>query len=94
MTAAPQQLRAVPVREDSDSHCTLVCQATLSGPQATTVRVLTPVTGPGRPHLAVRIGSILLLMADRQALRSVSDAVRRAQALADTAYGTYGTPHD
>jgi hypothetical protein len=78
--------RAVPAREGSVDPCALVCQATLSGSQEITVRALTPGTGPGRPHIAVRVGSILLLIADRQALDSIADGVRQAHALADTAY--------
>ena len=87
MTDAPHRLKAVPPHDGSASLCTLVCQATLSGPQETTVRVLTPVTGLGKPHLAVRVGPILLLVADQPALRSVADAVRQAELLADVTYG-------
>jgi hypothetical protein len=64
MTTAPHKLRAVPAPSGSADPCTLVCQATLSGPQEITVRVLTPVSGPGRPHVAVRVGSVVLLIAE------------------------------
>ena len=90
MTTAPHRLKAVQVREDGGNLCTLVCQATLSGPQLTSVRALSPITGPGGPHIGVRVGSVLLLIADRQALRSVLNAMKEAELLADTAYGTRG----
>lgn len=88
MTATPRRLRAVPVSEDCAGGCMMVCQATLSGPQPTRVQALTPVTGPGGPHIAVRVGSVLLLISDQQAMDAVTAAVRQANSLADAVYGT------
>jgi hypothetical protein len=87
MITAPHKLRAVTAQEDKATPCTLACQATLRGPQEISVRALMPVSGPGHPQIAVRVSSILLLIADRQALRFVEDAVRQAELLADNAYG-------
>lgn len=65
----------------------MVCQATLSGAQEVTVRVLTPVSGPGGPQIGVRIGPLLILVSDRDALKSMVDVSNQAELLAETAFG-------
>jgi hypothetical protein len=65
----------------------VVCQAKLSGAQAITVSVLTPVSGSTQALIAVRVGGILLLVADREALRSVRQAIAQAAQLAPVAFG-------
>lgn len=83
-------LRALPRprTEPDPSGCSVVCQAKLSGPQPTSVRVLTPVTGPGDVLIAVRVGGILLLMSDLEALRSLGEVVALAEGLAPGAFGS------
>lgn len=88
MNTAPRRLTAVPKAPGSNtSVCSIVCQTTISGPQQTSVRVLTPVSGPDGPHIAVRLGGLLLLISDRAALGCLSDACTAAEALADRAFG-------
>ncbi|WP_270886547.1 hypothetical protein [Pedococcus sp. 5OH_020] len=86
MTAAPHRLHAVTGHAHNKGGCLVVCQATLHGPQDTSVRTLIPVTGTGGPHVAVRIGPILLLVADRQAMTSLLDAWVHADRLAAAAF--------
>lgn len=86
MTTAPHRLRAVRAPRDGTSRCTVVCQATLSGAQEVTVRVLTPVSGPGGPQIGVRMGPILILMSDREALESMLQALRQAKQLAHSTF--------
>ena len=38
------------------------------GPRETAVRVLTPVSGSHGPQIAVRVGRIVVLVGDREAL--------------------------
>lgn len=86
MTAAPHRLRAVSTsRSSRTGACSVVCQATLEGQQATSVRVLTPVTGPAEARIGIRVGAVLLLISDRQALDSLSRAVEEAEQLAGAA---------
>ncbi|WP_270889991.1 hypothetical protein [Pedococcus sp. 5OH_020] len=86
MTAAPHQLHVVGGHSQNRGGCTVACQATLHGPQDTSVRTLIPVTGTSGPHVAVRIGPILLLIADRPAMKSVLDAWLHADQLAAAAF--------
>lgn len=86
MTTTPHRLRTVVGLDRETSRCTIACQATLSGSQEITVRALTPVSGPGGPQIGVRVGPILLLVSDRDALRSLIDAWSQGELLADTAF--------
>lgn len=87
MTSAPHRLRRVGGQQGATSRCTIACQATLSGSQEITVRALTPVSGPGGPQIGVRVGPILILLSDREALRSLVEAWSQAELLAETAIG-------
>ncbi len=81
------RLRLVPsLSEPASSTVTVVTQATVRGRQPTTVRALYPVTGGGGPQIAVRVGPILILVADRAALESFVNAWRQAEGLADGAF--------
>ncbi|MGO4341548.1 hypothetical protein [Pedococcus sp. 2YAF34] len=85
MTAAPHRLSVVPAQDGTVDGCTVACQATLIGPQEICVRSLIPVSGNARPLIALRVGSILLLIADREALATVAQAVAQAERRADQA---------
>lgn len=87
MTSAPHSLRSIEVRPDGSGRCTVTCQITLSGTQEITVRALAPVSGRGGPQIGVRIGPVLLLVSDPDALRSLVDVSSQAEMLADTAFG-------
>lgn len=90
MNTAPRRLTPVPKAPGGSNTtvCSIVCHTTISGPQQTSVRVLTPVSGPDGPRIAVRLGGLLLLVSDRPALGSLSDACTAAEALADMAFGS------
>lgn len=87
MTTAPRRLTAVSGKERTTGRCSVACQATLSGAQEVTVRVLTPVSGSGNPQLGIRLGQVLLLLSDLEALTSVLDACSRAEHLGEAAFG-------
>jgi hypothetical protein len=69
------------------AHFTVVTQAMVVGAQETAVRVLTPIGGSGGPQIAVRVGRIMVLVSDRQALESFVGAWHQAMTLADKAFG-------
>ncbi|NYG07777.1 hypothetical protein BJ986_002264 [Phycicoccus badiiscoriae] len=85
-----RHLRVVPIPQ-SEPHtagCTVASQATLSGPQTISVRVLTPVSGSAGALIGVRVGAILILVADWEALRSIRECVAQAAELAPVAFGS------
>jgi hypothetical protein len=82
MTTASHRLKAVSTSDPSRTECSVVCQVTLRGQQVTSVRVLTPVSGPAERRIGIRVGAILLLISDRPALDSVSRALEEAEQLA------------
>lgn len=89
MTTAPRRLRVVPAppTPEAAARCEVVCQATLNGSQETSVRALTPVSGGVGPMIALRVGRVLILLSDRGALRSIREACRSAEELAEQAFG-------
>ncbi len=64
----------------------MVTQATVRGPQPATVRTLHPITGGSGPQIAVRVGPILILVADRAALASFVQAWLQADEMGDNAF--------
>jgi hypothetical protein len=87
MTTVPRRLSVAIPTLQAAHECSMVCQASFSGPQQTSARVLRPVSGSERPHIAVRLGPLLLRFTDRQALQSLLAAGSAAESLADAAYG-------
>jgi len=87
MTAAPHRLKVVAAQDAMATGCTVACQATLSGRQEICVRTLIPVTGDARPHVALRLGSVLLLIEDMEAMATLARAVAEAQRCAEAAFG-------
>lgn len=85
MTAPSRRLRAVSSPPRS-SACMVVCQASLTGQQEISVRVLMPVSGPPESRIAVRVGAVLLLISDQHALDSLAAAVEEAQRVAGAAH--------
>ena len=69
------------------AHFTVVSQAMVGGPQETAVRVLTPTNGSDSPKIAVRVGRILVLVSDREALESFVGAWHQDMALTGEAFG-------
>ena len=58
-----------------------------AGTQDTAVRVLAPLSGPHRGQIGVRVGRVLVYVANREALASFVDAWNEAAELADQAFG-------
>jgi hypothetical protein len=87
MTTVPRRLSLASPTSQGAPECSMVCQASFSGPQQTSARVLTPVSGSEAPHIAVRVGPLLLRLNDRGALHSLIDVCGEAEGLADAAYG-------
>ncbi len=86
MSPSPR-LRLVPsAAEPASSTVTVVTQATVQGRQPATVRALYPVRSGAGQQIAVRVGPILILVADRAALDSFVSAWRQAEGLADGAF--------
>lgn len=51
------------------------------------VQPIVPLSGPGKGQIGVRVGRLLIYVANREALASFVDAWRQAEALADQAFG-------
>ena len=85
MTTSPP-LRLVPSVPDEGPRFTVVTQAMASGTQPTAVRTLHPVTGNTTPQIAVRVGPILVLVADREAPDSFVRAWRHADEMAEVVF--------
>ena len=56
------------------------------------VEAAMPLAGPGHGQIAVRVGRLLVYVNDREALESFIDAWRRAEAMADKAFGPLDDP--
>lgn len=85
MTTSPR-LRLVESVPDEGPRFSVVTQALVIGTQQTALRALSPVTGSTTPQIAVRVGPILVLVADYEALDSFINAWRRAEEMADLAF--------
>ena len=80
-------LHLVASRDPEPAHFTVVTQAMVVGAQETAVRVLTPIGGSSGPQIAVRVGRIMVLVSDRQALESFVGAWHQAMTLVNEAFG-------
>jgi hypothetical protein len=87
---ATSRLRAVPRlagRSTYEYRFELAAQALVAGTQDVHVQAITPLSGPGKGQIGVRVGRLLVYCANREALASFVDAWAQAEALADTAFG-------
>jgi hypothetical protein len=83
-------LRSIPAtagRATFDNRFEVSSQVLAAGPQDTAVRVLAPLSGPHRGQIGVRVGRVLVYVANREALASFLDAWNEAAGLADQAFG-------
>jgi len=62
-------------------------QVIAAGVQDVFVQPIVPLSGPGKGQIGVRVGRLLVYVADREALASFLDAWGQAGALADKAFG-------
>ena len=62
-------------------------QVIAAGTQDTSVRVVSPLSGPGQGQIGVRVGRILVYVANREALASFVAAWTEAATRADEAFG-------
>ena len=69
-----------------DYRFDVASQVMAAGPQDIQVQVIVPLSGPGQGQIGVRVGSLLVYRANRQAL-GILDAWGKAGALADEAFG-------
>jgi hypothetical protein len=87
---APSRLRAVPRlagRSTYEYRFDVASQVIAAGTQDVFVQPIVPLSGPGKGQIGVRVGRILIYVANREALASFVDAWRQAEALADNAFG-------
>jgi len=83
---APRHLKAVPKTRGQrplDYRCDLVTQAVLGGDIDFRVQAMSPVVGPGPGTISIRLGRVVLVIEDREALEVLGSACRRAEAMAD-----------
>ena len=94
MTASERHLRAVQNRTTvgNDHQFRVAAQAIVEGIQDIRVEAATPLAGTGHGQIAVRVGRLLVYVSDREALESFTDAWRRAEALANKAFGPLDPP--
>ena len=87
---APSRLRAVPRLAGKigfEYRFDVASQVMAAGTQDVHVQVIVPLSGPGKGQIGVRVGRLLVCVANREALASFLDAWQQAEALADTAFG-------
>ena len=87
---SPNRLRAVPRLAGKigfDYRFDVASQVIAAGTQDTHVQAIAPLSGPGKGQIGVRVGRLLVYVANREALQSFLDAWREAEALADRAFG-------
>lgn len=84
MTTA-RRLQAVPTRTSSEDGCRVLAQAVLSGPFEYQVQGVTPLAGPGRGHVSVRFGRVILVLEDREAYEAACRAWSQVEAVVDQA---------
>jgi hypothetical protein len=86
----PSRLRAVPRLAGKigfDYRFDVASQVIAAGTQDVFVQAIAPLSGPGQGQIGVRVGRLLVYVANREALASFSDAWAQAEALADKAFG-------
>jgi len=84
------RLRAVPQlvgKTGFDYRFDVASQVLAAGTQDVFVQAITPLSGLGKGQIGVRVGRLLVYVANRQALQSFLDAWREAEALADNVFG-------
>lgn len=89
MSTEPK-LRTIPPvkgRATFDHRFEVSSQVLAAGTQDTVVRVLAPLSGPHKGQIGVRVGRMLVYVANREALASFVDAWDQAAGLADQAFG-------
>ena len=87
---APSRLRAVPRlvgRTGFDYRFDMASQVIAAGTQDVFVQPIVPLSGPGKGQIGVRVGRLLVYVANREALASFLDAWTEAESLADKAFG-------
>lgn len=90
MTAKPSRLRAVPRlvgKTGFDYRFDVASQVIAAGTQDVFVQTIVPLSGPGKGQIGVRVGRLLVYVANKEALQSFLDAWAQAEALADRAFG-------
>jgi len=87
---ALRHLKAVPKTRGQrvlDYRCDLVTQAVLGGDIDFRVQAMSPVVGPGPGTISIRLGRVVLVLEDRDALEVLRSAVLQAVELAGRAFG-------
>ena len=87
---APSRLRAVPRLAGKigfEYRFDVASQVMAAGTQDIHVQAITPLSGPGKGQIGIRVGRILIYVANREALASFLDAWAQAETLADKAFG-------
>ena len=90
MTAKKNGLRAVPKlvgKTGFDYRFDVASQVIAAGTQDVFVQPIVPLSGPGKGQIGVRVGRLLVYVANREALASFLEAWREAEALSDKAFG-------
>jgi hypothetical protein len=87
---APSRLRAVPRlvgKTGFDYRFDVASQVMAAGTQDVFVQAIAPLSGPGQGQIGVRVGRLLVYVANREALASFVSAWTEAKVLADRAFG-------
>jgi hypothetical protein len=82
VTTKRSRLRAVPSlvgKTGFDYRFDVAAQVMAAGAQDTHVQVIVPLSGPGKTQIGVRVGRLLVYVANREALYSFLDAWGKAQ---------------
>jgi hypothetical protein len=90
MTSKRSRLRAVPPligKTGFQYRFDVASQVMAAGAQDIHVQLIVPLSGPGQGQIGVRVGRLLVYVANREALGSFLDVWGKAGALADKAFG-------
>lgn len=90
MTARKNRLRAVPSlvgKTGFQYRFDVASQVMAAGAQDIHVQVILPLSGPGQGQIGVRVGRLLVYVANREALGSFPDAWGKAAGLAEKVFG-------
>ena len=90
MSTKKNGLRAVPKlvgKTGFDYRFDVASQVMAAGAQDIHVTTIVPLSGPGKGQIGVRVGRLLVYVANREALGSFLDAWGQAAGLADQAFG-------
>src|SRR5947209_4806095 len=86
-----RHLKTVPVLPRSERllryRCDLITQAVLGGEIDFRVQAMSPIVGPGVGTISVRLGRLVIVLEDRDALAALRTAAGQADELADRAFG-------